>query len=169
MKRSEFLSRSAYWACGSCLALACALPLTPAADLPAPPEADPIPAVLTVNNRMLAAANRLDTEAFFADVVESDESRIVQDGSLFATRADAMAAVRAGSQGVAHLDRRFIDPHVTLLAPEVALLTAAGTTAVTLSDGRTFDGRFAVTLVFVFRDGRWQLFHGHYSIPNPPR
>lgn len=166
MNRAEFLSRSAQWTCGASLALLVALLAPPASGAPTSAD-DTTAAVLAANDRMIAAANRLDTDAFFADIVSSDETRIVQDGTLFATRAEAMAAVRAGSQAIASLDRRLADPHVTLLAPGVALLTATGTTDVTLVDGRQFNNRFAVTLVFVLRDGQWKLFHGHYSVPNP--
>jgi len=126
-----------------------------------------VDAVLAANTRMTDAANRLDTDAFFACIVDSDETRIVQDGKLFKTRAEAMAAVRAGSQGIASIERRFEDAHVSMLAQESALLTADGTTGVTLNDGRNFSVRFAVSLVFVLRDGEWKLFHGHYSVPNP--
>lgn len=136
---------------------------------PATNQVTAVQAVLAANARLTDAANRLDTGAFFAGIVDSDESRIIQDGKLFKTRAEAMAVVRQGSQGVAKLERRFEDPHVTLLAPDAALLTAEGTTAVTLQDGRTFNNRFAVSLVFVLRDGQWKLFHGHYSLPNPPQ
>jgi len=126
-----------------------------------------VQAVLAANAALTEAANRLDTDAFFAGIVDSDETRIIQDGRLFKTRAEAIAAVRQGSEGVAKLDRRFESPHVTMLAPGVALLTAEGSTSVVLDDGRKFGGRFAVSLVFVLRDGRWLLQHGHYSMPNP--
>jgi hypothetical protein len=128
-----------------------------------------VQAVLAANTHLTDAANRLDTDAFFAGIVDSDETRIIQDGKLFKTRAEAMAAVRSGSQGIAKLERRFDRPHVTELAPGVALLTTAGTTAVTLQDGRTVTRPFAVSLVFVLRDGQWKLFHGHYSLPDPPQ
>jgi len=124
-------------------------------------------AVLAASAALTAAANRLDTDAFFAGIVDSDETRIIQDGKLFKTRAETMAAVRQGSQGIARLDRRFDDQRVTVLAPGMALLTANGTSALTLQDGRAFGGPFAVSLVFVLRDGRWMLFHGHFSLPNP--
>lgn len=149
------------------LVLATCTPL--GASPPPPADTTIVPAVLAANAHLTDAANRLDTDAFFAGIVDSDESRIIQDGKLFTTRAAAMAAVRQGAQGVAQLERRLEDPQVTVLAPGVALLTAEGTTAVTLADGRTFNNRFAVSLVFVLRDGRWLLFHGHYSLPNPPR
>jgi hypothetical protein len=136
----------------------------PAVVAPADPAI--VQAVLAANAALTDASNRLDTAAFFAGIVDSDETRIIQDGKLFKTRADAMVAVRQGSQGVAKLERRFEDPHVTVLAPGAALLTADGTTAVTLQDGRTFNNRFAVSLLFVLRDGQWKVFHGHYSLPN---
>lgn len=137
----------------------------PAAGAPADPAI--IQAVLTANAALTDASNRLDADAFFTGIVDSDETRIIQDGKLFKTRAEAMAVVRKGSQGIAKLERRLDEPHVTVLAPDVALLTAEGTTALTLQDGRTFSGPFAVSLVFVLRDGQWKLFHGHYSLPNP--
>jgi hypothetical protein len=136
---------------------------------PSVAPADPaiVQAVLAANAALTDASNRLDTDAFFAGIVDSDETRIIQDGKLFKTRAEAMTAVRQGSQGIAKLDRRFDDQRVTVLAPGVALLTANGTTALTLQDGRAFGGPFAVSLVFVLRDGRWLLSHGHFSLPNP--
>jgi hypothetical protein len=148
-----------------------ALVLAGAPTLRAEPPASAaaiVQAVLAANDRLTAAANRLDTDGFFAGIAESDDTRIIQNGKLFKTRAEAMAAVRQGSQGVARLERRFENTHVTVLAPDAALLTADGATAVTLQDGRTFNRRFAVSLVFVLRHGQWQLFHGHYSLADPP-
>lgn len=143
------------------------IPVPGAETDPAAGQAAIVQAVVAANSRMTDAANRLDTDAFFASIVDSDETRIIQDGRLFKTRAEAMAAVRAGSQGVAKVDRQYDNLHVTVLAPGVALLTAEGATAATLQDGRSFGGRFAVSLLFVLRDGEWKLFHGHYSLPNP--
>jgi hypothetical protein len=148
------------------LTLAVALSLRAVA---APPDPAVVQAVLDANARLNDAACRLDTDAFFAGIVDSDETRIIQDGKLFKTRAEAMAAVRLGSQGIAKLERRFEDPHVVLHAPDAALLTAEGTTTFTLTDGRTLSRPFAVSLVFVLRKGQWLLFHGHYSVPNPPQ
>jgi len=153
---------SAIRTCVLFLAAVCAV-----ADPTTAGRPDPVAAVLAANAALTDASNRLDTAAFFAGIVDSDETRIIQDGRLFKTRAEAMAAVRLGSQGIAQLQRLFTDPHVTLLGTDVALLTSDGTLSLTLQDGRTIHGRFAVSLVFVLRDGRWLLLHGHYSIPNP--
>jgi ketosteroid isomerase-like protein len=64
------------------------------------------------------------------------------------------------------MERRFDSPQVTVISSDVALLVADGTTTAMLTDGRTIESRFAVSLLFVRREGRWKLLHGHYSMPN---
>ncbi|NJN99465.1 MAG: hypothetical protein HC875_37880, partial [Anaerolineales bacterium] len=73
---------------------------------------------------------------------------IVQNGEIFATRAEARVAVERGARGIARLERRFHDPSVTVLAPESALLVSAGSVAFTLDDGREINSRFTVSLLF---------------------
>jgi uncharacterized protein (TIGR02246 family) len=122
-------------------------------------------AVLETNAKMTAAANRLDADAFFEFILDTDKGLIIQNGVLFKSRADALAAVKRGFQGVAKMDRRFENPQVTVIAADSALLAAEGTAVATLADGRTLNSRFAVSLVFVRQDGQWRLLHGHYSMP----
>ncbi len=118
-------------------------------------------AVHEANADMIAAANRLDLDAFFAAITES--AQIVQNGTIFPSRADARAGVERGLRGVTRLERRLHDPRVTVLAPDTALLVSEGDATFTVQDGRVMTSRFAVSLVFVHRDGRWQVVHGHYS------
>jgi hypothetical protein len=125
-------------------------------------------AVLDAHARMTRAGSSLDADAFFAFILDSDTGSIIQDGKLFKTRVEALGAVKAGFQGVAKADRQYDRTYVTVLSPEAALLVASGSSTVTLGDGRAFSGPFAVSLVFVLRDGQWKVLHGHYSIPNGP-
>jgi uncharacterized protein (TIGR02246 family) len=122
-------------------------------------------AVLETNDRMAKAANSLDIEGFFSYILDTDKGSIVQNGTVFKSRQEAKEAVKQGMMGVTKIDRRFLNPQVTVISPEVALLTSEGTVAATLTDGRTMDGRFAVSLVFVRKEGQWKLLHGHYSAP----
>lgn len=121
--------------------------------------------VLAANAEMIAAANRMDLDAFFDAIVDTDKGMIVQNGVIFRTRKDAYEAVKRGLQGVTRIERRFDSPKVTVIAPDVALLVSEGSVAATLQDGQAMNGRFTVSLVFVLRDGRWKVLHGHYSIP----
>jgi uncharacterized protein (TIGR02246 family) len=122
-------------------------------------------AILETNARMAKAANSLDIEGFFSHMLDTDKGSIVQNGTVFKSRQEAKEAVKQGFMGVEKMERRFVNPQVTVISPEVALLTSEGTVAATLTDGRSMEGRFAVSLVFVRKDGDWKLLHGHYSAP----
>jgi ketosteroid isomerase-like protein len=122
-------------------------------------------AVLETNAKMAQAANRLDVETFFAYILDTDKGLIIQNGTLFKTRTDAMEAVKRGFMGVAKMDRRFENPQVTVISSDTALLASEGSVSATLTDGRLITNRFAVSLVFVRKEGQWKVLHGHYSMP----
>jgi len=124
-------------------------------------------AVLAVHAAMAEAEKALDAEKFFSYILDFDKGLIIQDGMVFKTRQEALDTVKAGFQGISGIKRAYDRTHVTVISPEAALLTAQGTSSVTLSDGRIFSGPFAVSSLFVLRDGQWKLLHGHYSVPNP--
>jgi len=123
--------------------------------------------VLDAHQKMTAAAEGLDAEEFFAFILDAARGPVIQDGRLFATRAEALEVVKRGSEGVASVERVYETTDVTVISEKAALLTGKGTSTVTLEDGRSFDGRFAVSLVFVLKSGTWKVLHGHYSVPNP--
>ena len=122
-------------------------------------------AVLETNHKMAKAANSLNVDDFFSYILDTDKGSIVQNGTVFKSRQEAREAVKQGFMGVETLERRFVNPQVTVISPEVALLTSEGTVSAKLTDGRTMEGRFAVSLIFVRKDGEWKLLHGHYSAP----
>jgi ketosteroid isomerase-like protein len=123
-------------------------------------------AVLETNAKMTQAANDLDVDKFFSYILDTDKGLIIQNGTIFKSRLEAMEAVKRGFAGLSKIDRRFDNPQVTVVSPEAALLVADGTVSATLTDGRAIDaGRFAVSVVFVKKDGQWKVLHGHYSMP----
>ncbi|MFZ0033529.1 MAG: SgcJ/EcaC family oxidoreductase [Sedimentisphaerales bacterium] len=124
-------------------------------------------AVLKIHSQMTQADNELDAEKFFSYIPDFDKGLIIRDGRLFQTREAAFEAVKKGFEGISKSNRTYEKTYVTVISPETALLTAEGTSTVTLSDGRTFSNPFAVSMVYVMRDGQWKVLHGHYSIPNP--
>jgi len=124
-------------------------------------------AVLKTHIQMTQADNNLDVDKFFSYILDFDKGLIIQDGRLFQTRQEAYEVVKKGFEGISQLKRSYEQTHVTVISPETALLTAQGTSTVTLSDGQTFSSPFAVSMVYVLRDGQWKVLHGHYSVPNP--
>jgi ketosteroid isomerase-like protein len=124
-------------------------------------------AVLEAHHEMVAAADALDAEGFFAFILDTAAGPVIQDGRLFPTRAEALEVVERSFEGVATIERVYESEEVTPISGEAALLTGEGTSTVTLEDGRSFQSPFAVSLVFVLKEEGWRVLHGHYSAPNP--
>lgn len=164
MKRPESLFAPGLALVASLLAATATLAQPPASNADFDPPAIE-KAVLETNARMTEAANRLDADAFFNFILETDKGLIIQNGTIFKNRQEALEAVRRGFQGVANMDRRLENPRVTAISADVALLVADGTTTATFATGRTVTSRFAVSLLFLRKDGQWKLLHGHYSVP----
>ncbi len=123
-------------------------------------------AVLEVHAKMMEAEKNRDMDRFFSYIQDFDKGCIIQDGRLFKTRKEALDAVKEPFQRLSKVERKYDQMYVTVISPEAALLTGTGTVSVTTSDGQTLAGPFAVSMVFVVRDGQWKLLQGHYSTPN---
>ncbi len=126
-------------------------------------------AVLEVNARMTQAGNSLDADKFFTYILDSDKGLIIQDGTLFRTRQEAYNVVKNGFEGLSKAERTYDQTYVTVVSQDVAVLTGTGQTTATLKDGQTVTAPFAVSLVFVLKDGQWKLLQGHYSTPDSAR
>ena len=122
-------------------------------------------AVIETSAKMTQAANSLNADAFFEYILDSDKCVIIQNGAVFKTRQEALEAVKRGFAGLVKLERQIDHPQVTVVSPELALLTGEGTTNATLADGRVMTNHFAVSLIFQLKDGQWKVLHGHYSTP----
>ena len=123
--------------------------------------------VLKTFQQMNEAEINLDADKFFSYILDFDKGLIIQDGRLFKTRQEAYEAVKQGFEGISQLKRTYEQTYITIISPETVLLTARGTSTVTLLDGRVLSGPFAASIIYVLRDGQWKVLHGHYSIPNP--
>ena len=120
-------------------------------------------AVIETSAKMTQAANSLNADAFFEYILDSGKCVIIQNGNLFKTRQEALEAVKRGFVSLTKLERQIDNPQVTVISPELALLTGDGTTNATLTDGRVMTSHFAVSLIFQLKDGQWKVLHGHYS------
>jgi len=123
--------------------------------------------VLAAFDRMMAAAEALKVDDLFGHVVDNDQGALASNGQLLLTRADALERTRANFRGLAALKYRIAERHVTMLAPDAAVLVVKGASDAELADGRKFTNAFVHTIVFVQRDGAWRVIHSHQSTPAP--
>lgn len=122
-------------------------------------------AVMKVHDELIAAAENRDAETMFGYILENDKGAIIQDGQLM-SRQEALQQIRQAFERVSAVKYDFKQRQVKVLSPEIALMTATGTTTTTIPTGETFSSTFANTSVFVLSQDGWKIIHGHHSIPN---
>jgi len=122
-------------------------------------------AVLAVSAEMTRAGEAVDADRLFGYMLETDKGSVIQNGEILATRQEALERVRSNLRGISRIRYQWKRQYVTVLAPEVALLTAEGDSVVDTAAGETFTAPFAQTVVFVRRAGAWKAIHAHQSSP----
>ncbi len=121
-------------------------------------------AVLAVSAQMTKAGESYDADGLFKHILENDKGSVIQNGVFFGTRQEALDRVRANLRpGSRRIPYQWKRQYVTVLAPDVALLTAEGTVSATAGSGDTVTTPLAQTIVFVLRDGAWKALHAHQS------
>jgi uncharacterized protein (TIGR02246 family) len=132
---------------------------------PAPDNAAIERAVLAVHAEMTRAGETADADRLFEYMLETDKGSIIQNGVLFATRAEALARVKKNLLGIASLKYNWKRQYVTVLSPESALLIAEGESVFATTAGETVQASFVQTVVFVKKAGQWRAIHAHQSSP----
>jgi ketosteroid isomerase-like protein len=135
----------------------------------APPQESAEAAIRALHAELRRAAGRLDADALYASVLDTETPPIIEDGRVQPTRSDARRATLEGFRALTRISYAYTREHLTLLSPTTALWVGEGRATATLADGREVAGPFAETLVFVQRDGAWAVLHAHRSAPNRPR
>ena len=121
--------------------------------------------VLEVHERIAEAGLSTDPTEMFGYILDAGPGTIIQNGVLMESKAEALASVKKGMEGVARVKRSFDRIYVKLLSADAALLAGSGKTVIELHDGRTFESPIALTEVFVRKDGNWKMINGHHSVP----
>lgn len=122
-------------------------------------------AVLATNLEMEQAAEAANADRLFEFVLENDKGPIIQNGRLFATRAEALEQGKTNLRGIYKVKYTWRQQYVTVLSPTLAVLTAEGESSVTTDQWETFTNPFAQTVIFERKDGKWRVLHAHQSSP----
>ena len=122
-------------------------------------------AVLEVFSETIKAAEKLDAEALYSYILESDKGPIIQDGMIFLTRQDALNSTEQGFLGLKNYSVKVNQKHVIVICPTVAVMTFNGISTITTSEDQTLSFNFAQTIVFVLKQGKWKILHSHQSTP----
>lgn len=123
--------------------------------------------VLEVHDKMIRSASELDVDGMFEPILDGPYGPVIRDGKLMLSREVARKGTQAAFRGVDQLKYTFTRLFVKVLSADMALLTGDGETEMKLLDGRSFSSPFALSELFVLKDGKWKVLHAHQSVPNP--
>ena len=121
-------------------------------------------AVLKSHLEIIKDAESLDADKFYESILDGGKATIVQDGIIM-SRKESLEMTKMGFEGLKKLKYEFSKEAVKVLSPETAIYTGQGKAMFTFYSDETVDRDFAVTSVFVLKDGRWKIIHGHHSTP----
>jgi hypothetical protein len=122
-------------------------------------------AILKVHSAMKKAGEKLDADALYKYVLDTDKGAIIENGRLFLTRKDALNSTKQGLKGLKDLSYAYTRKHITVISPTSALWVGEGAAIATLEDGRRISSPFAESIVFVNKGGKWKVIHAHRSAP----
>jgi len=111
------------------------------------------------------AAESIDIKGIANCVNDTLKVGFIDNGFFFNSFGEVMKRFEVGINGVKSQKYSFSNKKITVLADNVALLTASGDFSMALEDGRTFNGKFAWTFVYSKIDNNWKIIHSHMSNP----
>jgi len=112
------------------------------------------------------SASRLDANDLYSHFVNNDRGILAFDGTLTLSRDAAIELSREFYSSCKEIKTEIIEEYVTVISPETAVLSGTGTSTLILKSGDSIALTFAITIVFVFRDGEWKAVHMHESTPS---
>ena len=112
--------------------------------------------VLAVHEKMIKAAEALDTEKMFQYILDSEET-VIQNNDRIENRQQAMQSVSKSFEGVRKLRYHIEQRQVAVLSPTMAEMTVKGKSVIITDDNRVFTTPFSQTLRFVLTDGEWKI------------
>jgi len=121
-------------------------------------------AVLESHSKMNEAASKMDIDGMFEWILDSGKGCIVRNGKLMTKRA-ALISTKMACKGIKSSTYQYDKIYVNVLSQKTALLTAQGVTKADIQNGDVVISPFALTELFVLKEGKWKMLHAHHSIP----
>ena len=116
-------------------------------------------------DRNIKAAENLDSKGLSDCVNDTLKAGFINNGNFITSFDEVMKGYKEGIKGVESLKYSISNKKITVLADNVALLTASGKYSMVLEGGRTLTGGFAWTLVYSKIDDNWKIIHTNMSNP----
>jgi uncharacterized protein (TIGR02246 family) len=117
-----------------------------------------------------AMTNALDVNRISQLFSNDPDLAVAVDGQLMLVSHDSLVAFyRAAYKNFRTMAFAWDTTRISVLAPDAAVVSAAGHYTFTDTTGRSASPSIAALFVFVRRNGKWQLFHFQEAHRAPPK
>ena len=123
--------------------------------------------IRVLTDELVAASEQVDVDRVFAKCSDAHDAGFIDNGVFYPSLDSLLAAFRTGFSRLRRQEIEVSETRVSVLAPNVAVLTAHGYGTATQTDDQTFESPFAWTFVFVKEGDNWRIVHSHQSFPLP--
>ena len=113
----------------------------------------------------IKASESFDAKGLTDCVDDTLKAGFMNNGIFLNSFDEVMRNYDEGIRGVKSLKYSISNKRITVLADNVALLTASGNVSLVLEDGRIITGGFAWTFVYTKVNKNWKIIHTHMSTP----
>lgn len=133
-----------------------------------PQDPEIIRAVESMLDRAVASAMAADAEGALSVTTKDDDFIFISGDAMLRGYDQALAAFRETYALIDRQTSQVIESHARVLAPDVVLVSAISEGTYTDKAGFTSAPvGLGSTIVFVRRDGQWQVIHFHQSVAKP--
>ena len=116
----------------------------------------------TAADNLASAISRLDVEEVTNLFSKIDGTKYISDGA-FIPRDELKKTIEAFYGSLQKMDFAFEKKKVSVLSPNVAVLTSWALYTAVAKEGQTMDEKAIYTSVYVRNDGKWSIFQAHKS------
>ena len=121
--------------------------------------------VKSLTEQSIAACEKVDIDGVAVNVSDKYNTGFIDNGVFYPSFESLIADFRIGFGRLKSQEIKISDRRITVLAPNVALVTAHGNFTATDKTNNTFKGNFAWTFVYAKIGDEWKIIHSHQSSP----
>jgi len=119
----------------------------------------------TVFREALENGENLDVDKITLSVDDKYKTGHIVNGAYYNSFDSLMLGFKSGIQNINRQEFNIEEKKITVLAKNIAIISAAGKAKIYLNSGESFNVGFAWTFVYKNTDSGWKVIHSHRSSP----
>jgi hypothetical protein len=119
----------------------------------------------TAFEEALKNGENLDVDKITLSVDDEYKAGHIVNGAYYNSFESLMLIFKSGIQNMDRQEFNIEEKKITVLAKDIAIISAAGKAKIYLNSGESFNAGFAWTFVYKNTNNVWKVIHSHRSSP----